>query len=323
MLDSLGRNINYMRVSVTDKCNLRCVYCMPENGVEHVEHRDLLSYEEIIRLGSVFAGLGVSRMRLTGGEPLVRKNLEILVRGLKQDAGIKNVYITTNGLLLPEQLPGLVEAGLDGVNISIDAADAALFKKITRRDGFEKVIYAIGAAMSYPGLEVKLNCVPTAQNERQLVTMASRFVRNTNLTLRFIELMPVGLGKENVGKSEAEVRRLLEDAFGPMTPLDSYDSGGPCRYCSLPGFTGRIGFISPMTHKFCAECNRIRLTANGFLKTCLQYNKGVDLKPFLSKSDAEIEEMIANAVADKPDGHNFTNAEDLLSDKRIMSQIGG
>lgn len=324
MKDTLNRNIDYLRISVTDRCDLRCVYCMPEDGVAPMAHGDILSYEEILRLARIFASLGVRKIRLTGGEPLVRRDLYTLVQRLKAIDGIESVFITTNGMLLADQLPALTEAGLDGVNISIDAVNEALFKKITRRSGVDKVIYSIGAALSYPGLSVKLNCVPTALNERQLVSMAHKFVRNSRISLRFIELMPVGLGKNQVGKSEAEVRALLEDAFGAMTPLPPSPGSGPCRYYSLPGFTGKIGFISAMSHNFCSGCNRVRLTAGGFLKTCLQYDRGVALKPLLGESDGHIRDVILNTVAEKPEAHHFLGESDGPdNEQRIMSQIGG
>lgn len=324
MKDTLNRNINYLRISVTDRCDLRCVYCMPENGVAPLRHEDVLSYEEILRLAKIFAALGVKKIRLTGGEPLVRKDLASLVRGLKSTPGIENVYITTNGMQLGEQLPELEDAGLDGVNISIDAVNEALFRKITRRGGLDKVVYSIGAALSYPGLSVKLNCVPTTLNERQLVTMTGMFLRNTKLDLRFIELMPVGLGSACEGKSEAEVRAMLEDAFGPLTPLKRATMGGPCRYYSLPDFVGRVGFISAMSHNFCHECNRVRLTADGFLKTCLQYDRGVALRPLMGESDDFLKKAILKAVSDKPAAHHFTDGTDGPdNEKHIMSQIGG
>jgi cyclic pyranopterin phosphate synthase len=324
MRDTLGRDIDYIRISVTDRCDLRCVYCMPAEGVPPMAHENVLSYEEILRLAKAFASLGIKKVRLTGGEPLVRKDLHTLVRGLKAIPGIETVFITTNGILLGEQLPALLDAGLDGVNISIDAIDEEVFERITRRPGANKVIYSIAAALACPELNVKLNCVPTTMNERQLLSMVWMFLKNTRLSLRFIELMPVGLGAHFQGKSEEEVRAVIEDAYGKLTPLPPVAHGGPCRYYSLQGFTGKVGFISAMSHKFCDSCNRVRLTANGFLKTCLQYDKGVALRPLLHLSDEELRQVIRRTIEEKPDCHHFTEGPgDDGDETHIMSQIGG
>lgn len=320
MLDQYGRRIDYLRISVTDRCNLRCVYCMPENGVEPLECAQMLQYEEILRLAGIFAELGIKKVRLTGGEPLVRKDVAKLVGSLKRTDGIEKVVLTTNGILLKEMLPELLEAGLDGVNISLDTLEEETFSEITRRTGLEQVIASVDAACRVPGLEVKMNCVPTRKNQSQLRELAE-FAAARGIPIRFIEMMPIGEGKGSQGVSEQEVKSLL--GIGAMAEAESDD--GKCRYYRLPG-GGRAGFISAVSHKFCENCNRIRLTSEGFLKTCLQYNRGVALKPLLAEKDEELKRQIAAAIWNKPLEHHFGReaaGEDKQDERRRMSQIGG
>ena len=293
MKDSLGRTINYLRVSVTDRCNLRCRYCMPEEGVEWLPHEDILSYEDILRLAAIFARLGVEKVRLTGGEPLARKGLATLVAGLRAIDGIREIAVTTNGTLLEEQLPGLLAAGLTGVNISLDTLNEWTFRQITRREGVRRTVKAIDTCLA-AGLPVKVNCVPIAPEE-ELVELA-------------------GLAKG---------RSLAVRAYGPLFPFEGRLGSGPSRYVSPPGFQGQIGFISSLSHQFCHRCNRVRLTANGFLKTCLQYDKGVWLRPLLSGSDETLEAAILTAVRDKPAAHQFAKGQVAGGERHIMSQIGG
>ena len=322
MLDSLGRSIDYVRVSVTDRCDLRCVYCMPERGIEQCSMSDILSYEDITRIVSLLAQLGVKKVRLTGGEPLVRKGLPALVAQVKNIPGIERVVLTTNGMLLSEQLPDLVAAGLDGVNVSLDALDEDVFQAITRRPGVEKVLASIDNALA-AGLSVKVNCVPTELNRSQLVPLAERFLPDARLSLRFIEMMPIGLGKSVPGIPSDELRALLSARFGPLTELPHESLAGPCRYVSGPGYPGRLGFISAVTNCFCQSCNRVRLTSTGFLKTCLQFDEGVALRPLLGGSDEDILDAMRAAIWEKPAHHLFSENGGTNLEKRVMSQIGG
>ena len=322
MLDSLGRSIDYVRVSVTDRCDLRCVYCMPERGIEQCSMSDILSYEDITRIVSLLAQLGVKKVRLTGGEPLVRKGLPALVAQVKNIPGIERVVLTTNGMLLSEQLPDLVAAGLDGVNVSLDALDEDVFQAITRRPGVEKVLASIDNALA-AGLSVKVNCVPTELNRGQLVPLAERFLPDARLSLRFIEMMPIGLGKSVPGIPADELRALLSARFGPLTELPHESLAGPCRYVSVPGYPGRLGFISAVTNCFCQSCNRVRLTSTGFLKTCLQFDEGVALRPLLGGSDEDILDAMHAAIWEKPAHHLFSENGGTNLEKRVMSQIGG
>lgn len=320
MKDGFGRTIDYLRISVTDRCNLRCRYCMPEEGVDQLSHEEILRYEDVLRLASIFAKLGVRKVRLTGGEPLARKGLAALVEGLRAIDGIREVAVTTNGTLLEDQLPGLLAAGLTGVNISLDTLREETFRQITRREGVGRTVAAIDACLA-AGLPVKVNCVPIAPEE-ELVELAG-LAKDRPLAVRFIELMPIGLGKDLRGRREGELRALLERAYGPMAPYEGHLGSGPSRYVAPSGFQGQIGFISSLSHQFCDRCNRVRLTANGFLKTCLQYDRGVWLRPLLGGPDEGLEEAILAAVRDKPAAHQFAKGQVAGGERHIMSQIGG
>lgn len=329
MLDGQGRRIHYLRVSVTDRCNLRCRYCMPPDGVEWVDHAALLTYEQLVRLVGLFARLGVDTVRLTGGEPLVRKGLDELVRRLRAIDGIRTVALTTNGVLLARQLPALLDAGLDGVNISIDTLDRTQYAALTRRDALEPALAGLEAALAAPGLTVKLNCVPMGDNDGQLVPLAA-LARDRALSVRFIELMPIGLGGALPRRTQAQVLARLEAAFGPAQPTEAGPAGskpgaGPCRYVSFPDFTGRVGFISAVTHQFCDRCNRVRLTSTGFLKTCLQYGDGVDLKALLDggADDEALLSAIRGAILDKPVRHHFSDGAAAGDEVHNMNEIGG
>lgn len=324
MLDQFGRDIRYLRVSVTDRCNLRCVYCMPAEGVERVEHSRILSYEQILRLTRLFAALGVDTVRLTGGDPLVRRGLDQLVRGLKATAGIRTVTLTTNGVLLAQQLPALRAAGLDGVNLSLDTLDRGQYAAITRRDLLPRAMEGLEAALAAPGLKVKLNCVPMGDNDDQLVPLAA-LARDRALDVRFIELMPIGLGSSLPRRTQAEVLEKLEGAFGPALPCAQGGGCGPGRYVTFSGFAGRVGFISAVSHRFCENCNRVRLTATGFLKTCLQYETGVNLKALLEggADGNALRAAMEGAIFAKPACHHFSAPGTAEDERRSMYQIGG
>jgi len=226
-------------------------------------------------------------------------------------------------MLLSEQLPELVEAGLDGVNISIDAIEDDIYHEITRREGVERVLASIDDALRYPHLKVKLNCVPTSTNFSQIIPMVSRFLQDERLSLRFIELMPIGLGQGGAGVSEKTLHELLESEFGELTPLPHIPTDGPCKYFKLEHLPGKVGFISAVSNCFCSECNRIRLTSSGFLKTCLQYDRGIELRPIMGESDEELLSSMQSAILDKPERHKFAETGFAHAEQHIMSQIGG
>lgn len=324
MLDRQGREIHYLRISVTDRCNLRCRYCMPEEGIKWLPKQELLSYEQLARLARLLAGLGVDEVRLTGGEPLVRPDLDRLVRMLREIDGLNMLALTTNGVLLAKQLPALMEAGLNEVNVSLDTLDRVQYAKIARRDALPQALAGLRAAVETPGLTVKVNCVPIGENDSQLVPLAA-LAKRGGLTVRFIELMPLGQGASLQRRTERQVLERLEAAYGPARPAEDSGRAGPARYVAFPGFAGKVGFISALSHRFCSGCNRVRLTAAGFLKTCLQYEQGIDLKPLLNAGaeDAAISAALKRAIWEKPQGHHFGSPPAGGDERRNMNEIGG
>lgn len=326
MIDRFGRNIDYLRISVTDRCNLRCIYCVPEEGIKLVEQKELLSVEEITRICSVMASLGIKKIKLTGGEPLVRHGVPELVRGLKKIDGIEKVTLTTNGVFLENQIESLAEAGLDGLNISLDTLDRKCYERITRFDKLQQTLNGIQAALRFPDLSVKINCVPLGIQEQDLCQVAA-LAQRYPVHVRFIEMMPIGQGKAFRGMTEEQVISVLQKEFGHLECYTGSQLGnGPSHYYTVKDFLGKIGFISAVSHKFCSECNRIRMTSQGYLKTCLQYTAGRDLRYIIRSggSDEELRREILAALDEKPMGHTF-----LQKDKRddteclCMSQIGG
>ena len=324
MLDQYGRNIDYMRISLTDRCNLRCIYCMPEEGICQIPRTELLDQEEILKISRLASELGISRIKLTGGEPLVRRICVPLVKELKALPGIRQVTLTTNGILLKEQLPGLMEAGLDALNISLDTLNPENFQKITRYNELDRTLEGLSTALSYPSLKVKVNCVPTFQTDQELLQVAA-LARENPVHVRFIEMMPIGLGREFTARDEKSVKDILEKTYGTLTPVSEILGNGPCHYYTLERFCGRIGFISALSHKFCKQCNRVRLTSTGYLKGCLQFQNGVDLKVLLRNgaSDEILKNALQKAIFEKPAGHNFQEKKNGREESHIMSQIGG
>jgi len=325
MYDQYGRHIHYLRISLTDACNLRCVYCMPE----HITFRprsELLQDDEILTLVRIFARLGVDKIRLTGGEPTIRPRLVELVRQIKQVPGIRELAMTTNGLLLPELAYPLKQAGLDRVNISIDTLDPEKFHAITRWGRLEDVWAGIAAAEA-AGLDpIKLNCVVTRGfNEEDVVDLA-RLTLEHPWDVRFIELMPFGgvaeFAQSAVVKSE-ETRARIEAALGPLHEVSPYDMRDPARSYRLTGAKGTLGFIDTVSNPFCEGCGRIRLTADGKLRLCLLRDKEVDLlTPLRDGADEEkLAAIITEAVWHKPWGHGL--AQQVIPQLRVMSQIGG
>lgn len=326
MIDRIGRTIDYLRISVTDRCNLRCVYCMPEKGLKLVDRSLILREAEILRIAGVMAELGVCKIKLTGGEPLLYHPMPGLVRKIKKIPGIQKVTVTTNGILLGRQMEQLARAGVDGINISLDTLDRDCFRRITRRDLLEEAMEGIHEALRYPEISVKINCVPLGIKEQDLCRMAE-LAQKYPVHVRFIEIMPIGYGTEFPGITEDELKLILQERFGILTPYKGEALGnGPCRYYDAAGFQGKLGFISAVSHKFCRECNRIRLTSQGYLKTCLQYTAGRDLRRIIRNggTDEELKDAIRAAVNEKPDGHHFLEkAKDDDTEKLCMSQIGG
>ena len=330
MQDGLGREIDYLRISVTDKCNLRCRYCMPPQGITSLAHEEILTLEEIFRLVGIMEQLGIRKVRLTGGEPMVRKNLPWLVEKIHGLYGIREIAMTTNGTLFAPQAKVYREAGLTAVNISLDTLDPERFRCITgcdradRAAGVDSVLRAIDAALEQQ-LKVKINCVPCVEMNGEDMEGIAALAEDRPVDVRFIELMPIGLGSSLPRRTQAQVMEILEGAFGPALPCERAEGAGPGQYVTFRDFQGKVGFISAMTHQFCGDCNRVRLTATGFLKTCLQYEAGVDLKALLDSgaSDEALRSAMASAIARKPAAHHFTEGREALDERRNMNQIGG
>ena len=322
MFDSTRREIHYLRLSVTDLCNLRCRYCMPD-GVEKLEREAVLTYEEFLRLAALFAQCGIDTVRVTGGEPLVRKNVAQLVAGLKAIPGIRKVTMTTNGILLAQQLPALLAAGLDSVNISLDTLRPAVFRQITARDEFAAVQAGLQAALE-SGIPVKLNCVPQAGvNEGELEDLAA-LAENRPLQVRFIEMMPIGYGAAMPCISGPELRQRFARRWPEMQPLTEAAFGdGPAVYYTVPGWQGSIGFIAAVHGKFCASCNRVRLTSQGFLRPCLASEAGCDLRALLRSGadDTQLLAAIRETIWAKPREHHFEDSS--MPATRGMYRIGG
>ena len=326
MIDRWNRKIDYIRISVTDRCNLRCIYCMPEEGVEARPHEEILTYDEILRLCRCFLIFGINKIKITGGEPLVRKDIAVLIGQLKALEGMKEVTLTTNGMLLEQHLTELVSSGLDGVNISLDTLDPLKYQLITKKDAFMEVRSGIEKALKYEKLKVKINCVPFSDTDQKDLIDIAGLAKNSRLGVRFIEMMPIGLGKNFTYYSEEAIIAILEEAYGAFEPVNAVLGNGPAHYYSVPGFEGKIGFISALSHKFCNECNRVRLTSEGYLKTCLQYEHGTDLKTILrgDREDSYLEQMIGKTIYEKPVSHNFKGDNPQGAyELDGMSRIGG
>ena len=322
MFDSTRREIHYLRLSVTDLCNLRCRYCMPD-GVEKLEREAVLTYEEFLRLAALFAQCGIDTVRVTGGEPLVRKNVAQLVAGLKAIPGIRKVTMTTNGILLAQQLPALLAAGLDSVNISLDTLRPEVFRQITARDEFAAVQAGLQAVLE-SGIPVKLNCVPQAGvNEGELEDLAT-LAENRPLQVRFIEMMPIGYGAAMPCISGPELRQRFARRWPELQPLTEAAFGdGPAVYYTVPGWQGSIGFIAAVHGKFCASCNRVRLTSQGFLRPCLASEAGCDLRALLRSGadDTQLLAAIRETIWAKPREHHFEDSS--MPATRGMYRIGG
>ena len=328
-LDSFSRPINYLRVSVTDRCNLRCVYCMPAGGVPPLQHTDVLRYEEIARVVRAAAALGVNKVRLTGGEPLVRRNLPDLVRLIAAVPGIDDISLTTNGILLPRYADELAAAGLRRVNVSLDSLRSERFRAMTRCGDLADVWAGIAAAGQAGLTPIKLNTVVIRGLNDDEVADFARLTVTRPLHVRFIEVMPLGANKHWAGDGYvpmSEVRARIEAALGPLEAVGEDDpviGNGPARYYRLPGAPGTVGLISPVSEHFCFHCNRLRLTADGKLRPCLLSDEEIDLRSALrdGADDEELQAIIAGAIVAKPARHHLE--EGLVPHKRQMAQIGG
>ncbi len=326
MKDTWGREINYLRVSVTDRCNLRCVYCLPEDGVPLKDHADILTYEELETVIKAAVALGINRIRVTGGEPLVRRGLIPFLQRLGQMEGVQDLALTTNGILLEDYAAKLKEVGVTRLNVSLDTLDPDRYFRLTRRRGFKKVIQGLMTVLRLGFRPVKLNVVVMRGINDDEIPRFVRLVQTFPVHVRFIELMPMG---ESAGSSREkfisnhEVRRRLEEEV-ELVPVKNIPGSGPAHYLRPVGAAGSIGFISPLSDHFCRSCNRLRLTAEGKLSPCLASTDEVDLRQALRSGAGQgaLKDLIRKTVAMKPVAHRMETTP-AGTTGRHMSQIGG
>lgn len=324
--DTYGRTINYLRLSVTDRCNLRCGYCMPEEGVAALRHEEVLTYEELLAVATAAVSLGVSKIRVTGGEPLVRRGIVDFIARLAALPGSPEIVLTTNGLLLAEQAPALKAAGLARVNVSLDTLRSERFLAITRREGLEQVLAGIEAAEKAGLVPLKINVVPLLGVNSDEIADFARLTLAHPWEIRFIEYMPV-----SSGLAYSPERRMPAPAIyaelgrvGPLVPLNRDHDNGPAQLFRYPDSHGRIGLIPAVSSHFCDECNRLRVTADGRVRPCLLSDQEIDLRQHL-RSGASVETVatiLAEAILGKPAGHRI-GADDFVPGRRRMHGIGG
>lgn len=320
MKDKFNRDIDYLRISLTEACNLRCIYCMPEEEVCFKKDNGLTD-EELKYLIDIFGDIGLKKIRFTGGEPLLRKSIVELVSKAKEKK-IEKIALTTNGVLLHKYLDELINAGLNEINISLDSLNEEVFKKITRGGNLSYVLDSIKKAVN-KGIKVKVNTVIVKGiNDNEFLDLCKLSIDN-KLDIRFIELMPIGEGIKYTGVSGKDLEKILKENFKVKEGKRDTDNG-PAFYYKIEGAEGRVGFISALSNHFCESCNRIRITSDGELKQCLHFKSGLNLKNILREDNRreEIKERIRKTIYDKPKGHRFIE-DKKTEDDRFMFQIGG
>ncbi len=326
LADAFRRPITYLRISVTDRCNLRCVYCMPEEGLPWISKSGILSYEEVESIVRAAASVGVRSVRLTGGEPLLRRDLASLVARLASIDGIDDISLSTNGLLLAEQVRALRAAGLTRVNVSLDTLREDRFKAIARRPGLDRVLAGIDAAIDAGLAPLKINCVVMrGRNDDELIDFAN-LTRRREVYVRFIEIMPVIENADDQRDTYISAAEILErlGSVGELAAVDGPGGNGPARYFAYPNALGAVGVISPLSHDYCERCNRVRLTADGRLRLCLFGDYEIDLRTPLRDGAGrdEIASLFRGGMLVKPERHHLRLGEPA-SRMRALSEIGG
>jgi cyclic pyranopterin phosphate synthase len=326
LADAFHRPITYLRISVTDRCNLRCVYCMPEEGLPWIDKREILTYEEIAEIVRAAAKVGVRSIRLTGGEPLIRKDLKRLVAMIAAIPGIDDIALSTNGLLLAEQVQGLVDAGLKRANISLDTLREDRFEAIARRPGLQRVLDGIDAAFAAGLGPIKLNCVVMRGQNDDEVQAFAEMTRDRAVAVRFIEVMPVHENVDGHKSQYISATEILERirANGDLQPVEGPKGNGPARYYAFDGAAGSVGVISPLSHDYCDTCNRVRLSADGRLKLCLFGDHFIDLRtPVRDRAGEEaLIAILRGSMYVKPERHHLDVGQ-TASAMRALSEIGG
>jgi GTP 3',8-cyclase len=328
LVDSYGRHIKSMRISITDKCNFRCTYCMPAEGLPWLKKAEILSYEEIERISRVAVEMGIEQIRLTGGEPLVRRDIPELVRQLRQIPGLHSLSLTTNGILLKQQAKALAEAGLTRINVSLDSLVREKFAQLTRRDHLSQVLEGLAEMEKYPAIHpIKINAVAIRGYTEEEVLDFARLARRKAYTVRWIEFMP--LDADQIWRKEdiltgGEIKQIIEAAYGPLQQITNGDPAETSRRYTFSDGIGEVGFINPVSEPFCASCDRIRLTADGQLRTCLFATEETDLRAIVrTTTDNELlEQTIRQAVLHKELKH-YIGDKRFKRANRSMSRIGG
>ncbi len=321
--DNFGRKINYLRLSITDRCNMRCVYCMPADGIDKLGHAEILSYEQFLLIAEAAVSLGIEKIRVTGGEPLVRNGIISFLEQLANISGLKQLVLTTNGVLLPEMAQALKDVGVQRLNISLDSLQPAMFSQLTRRDLLPQVLAGIAAAEKV-GLSYKINVVVMRGfNDNEILDFAG-LTKDHDCTVRFIEYMPT-LKEEDwrsLVVSSKDVLQILHDHYC-LHPVDRGALAGPAEEFAIDGAVGQIGVIAPLSGHFCQDCNRIRITASGQVRTCLFSDHGFDLKPLLLPGNVDnVARELQRLVHDKPACHTL-NSNTAGYSPFSMAQIGG
>lgn len=318
MKDSFGREINYLRISLTDRCNLRCKYCMPEDGIDKFCHEEILTLEEIYEITKSFVELGINKIRFTGGEPLARKGLVELISKVSKLDGVKDIAMTTNGILLKQYAQDLKYAGLNRVNVSLDTLDEDKYKKITRGGNLNDALDGIKEAKRVGLKPIKINTVLIGGFNDDEIEGLVNLTRDEEIDLRFIELMPIGeavdWAKEKFISNDTILERVKD-----LSQVPREDISSPAIYYKLPNGKGKVGIINPISCKFCENCNRVRLTSSGKLKLCLHSNKEIDIKQAL-KDGQDMKKFILGSILKKEESHHLEDGEYI---KRNMNQIGG
>lgn len=319
MIDKQGRNINYLRVSVTDRCNLRCVYCMPEEGIESLQHDDILRFEDILKIVKVTASLGINKIRYTGGEPLVMKDIDKLIYETSKISGIDDIAITTNGILLADMAADLKKSGLKRVNISLDTLDKDKFKNITRVGNLDNVMKSIEKCLTLGLKPVKINTVlMKGINDTEFIDFLN-LTKEMPVEIRFIELMPIGESIKLYEESKVNFSRILKQ-HPELIPIET-PTNSTAQLYKLQGAKGKIGFISPISCKFCGDCNRIRLTSIGTIKPCLHSQEEINIRKYLNNEEL-LTSKLKSAIFNKPHEHHLQEESASRSGK-MMYQIGG
>jgi len=319
MKDTFSRSIHYLRISITDRCNLKCMYCRPRE-IPFIPHSDILRYEEILRVCNIMVNMGIKVLRVTGGEPLMRKDCVPFLQALKQIPGLERVTLTTNGVFLQEHLQALSALGLDSLNISLDTLSPERYRDITGSDGFKPVWTAIQQGIEL-GIPIKLNFVPIQGINHEEILPMAKLARDLPISVRFIELMPSDESRGLQGVSTDAILAILKAEYSDLEEDHTTHGFGPARMFKSAYMKGRIGLIGALSDGFCTACNRLRLTSEGFLQLCLHHNRGIDLRALLrcDADDAAIADAIAKGIQEKPERHGLREGTSL----NTMSRIGG